>query len=132
MAVIRSTYMDLLYWLTWGALDSSAYGVVENDDLLDTRIFGAEQAFNLRVVAFPYSLFVGEQLLLGRELVDSKTGVVGSEVMFSASQVVDVSVVVVLLEVIAGSIDLGPGPACVGGGIDVFEACGGHVVSLSG
>jgi hypothetical protein len=75
--------------------------VVEDDHLLDTRDLVSEHVLDLLVVAFHHSLFIGEELLLGRVVVDMEPRVISSEFMFPTAQVVDFSAVVLVLEVVA-------------------------------
>ena len=123
--------MHLLNRLTSRVLDPAAYGVVEDVDLLDARYLVAQQVFNFFVVSDPYSTVVGEQLLLGRIVVDCKAGVVGCKLMFSSSQVVYVSDMGLAFEVLTRAVDLGPRLLRVGTGIDVDEAGCRHVECMS-
>jgi hypothetical protein len=93
--------MNLLHRLTRRVLLPSADGVVENDHLLDARNLVSKHVLYLLVIAFHYSLLFGEKLLLGRIVVDSEPRVVSSELMFPSTQVVNLSAMVLLLEVVA-------------------------------
>jgi hypothetical protein len=120
------THMNLLYGLTGRVLLASSNSVIEDYYFLDTRDLVSEHVLYFLVVPLSYSLIVGEQFFLGRIVVDRESGVVGSELMLSPSQIMDLSAVVLLLKVVARTVHLRPGFSLVASGINVLEVCRSH------
>lgn len=100
--------VDLLDGLARGGGIVLADGVVEDHDFLDTGEILAEEGFDFGVVAFADGFVVGELCFFGWGVVQGETGFVGGEIGFVAADVGDGVVVVVELEGVAWSINLGP------------------------
>lgn len=119
--------MYLLDGLSWGVLLSPANGMIKDDDLLDTGYLLAKHVLDLLIVSFSHSRIVGEQLFLGRKIVDGETRVIRGEFMFLAAYVVNLSGVIFLLEVVARAIDLRPRLALIRACVNVNKICGSHL-----
>ena len=119
--------MDLLDWLSWRVLCPAADGVVEDMNLLDARVRLLQQILNFLVIALPHNGIVCKELLLRWAVVDCEARLVCREVLLLPADVVDRSLVVLLLVGHAGTVDFGPWLSSVRTGIDVLEGAGRHV-----
>ena len=118
--------MDLLDRLAGSIFDSSADGMVEDEDFFDSCELLTEQMLYFAVVVVPDDGIVDKELLFGGLVINFESRVVGSELMLTATKIMDLARVRIQLKVGARPINFGPRLACVGTCVDVDEICCSH------